>query len=97
MELDSLATFFEIEMDQRAEQIYLAIKQQSGQSHSDTSIKRLIAGNSKYVQLRKLHLEIVDLREKVASISSQFYQRSFTIKSYIKVIELSAQDIVMSF
>lgn len=95
-DLDILVTYFDIMLDKRAEELYVSIKAQSGYNHSETSIKRLIMGNAKYIELRRLRLAVMELKETASVISSQFYQRAFTLKSYIKVIELAAQDIVMS-
>jgi hypothetical protein len=96
VDLDTLLTYFDIKLDEREEEIYTSIKQQSGYNHSETAIKRLISGNKKYIELRRLRLEISELRERADVVGKQFRQRSYTLNNYLKMIELEAQDIIMS-
>lgn len=92
VELWSLVKHFELEILSCAGTVYEVIKENARLDHQETGIKRMIAKHPQYLILNRLKLEVEELHEKADSISKQFYQRGFTLKLYLKMIELDAED-----
>lgn len=96
VELWSLVKHFEMELAACAGEVYEVIKENSKLDHQETGIKRMIAKHPRYLMLSRLKLEIEELHDKADSISKQFYQRAFTLRNYLKMVELDAQDITIT-
>ena len=96
VELWSLVKHFELEIGSCAGDVYEVIKENSKLDHQETGIKRMIAKHPQYLMLNRLKLEIEELHEKADSISKQFYQRAFTLRNYLKMVELEAEDITIT-
>jgi hypothetical protein len=96
IDLEVFIKFFDILLDAEAQDITIRYKEQSKYDYSETTLKRLINGNTNYVNIRKLKLGFEELHARSESISIQFYRRSFILKEYIRMIELAAQDITIT-
>lgn len=92
VELWTLVKHFDLEINACAGNAYEVIKENSKLDHPEAGIKRMIAKHPDFIMLNRLKLEVEELHEKADSISKQFYQRGFTLKLYVKMIELDAED-----
>lgn len=96
VELWSLVKHFDLEVNCAIGDAYEVIKENSKLDHPEAGIKRMIAKHPKVLMLSRLKLEIEELHEKADSVSKQFYQRAFTLRNYLKMVELDAEDITIT-
>lgn len=96
VELWTMIKHFDIELAEIAGTVYEDIRKNSRLDHTETGLKRLIAKHPQFIIMSRLKLEIEELHDKADSISKQFYQRAFTLRNYLKMIELNAEDITIT-
>lgn len=96
VELASIIDYIDAIIDQRSGHINMIFKENSNYDHSDTSIKRMIGKDDLILIYKQMRMDVKELHDKAASVSSQFRDRTYVLTNLVKIMLASMDDVVLT-
>lgn len=92
-ELHSLVKFMDMKVNTIKSSLYVSYTQTHDRDLTETGKKTYIEGESAYLDMYQLSLEVKELHEKYQALSSAFQSRGYAINNLTKMAIATIEDI----